>query len=284
LALLERQPNNARVLRLVGICEIELHRPKEALVATAAALALEPHAPVTLVVHAHALTDLRLYKTALEAVNQALILDPLLPSAHSRAAVILSRMRRHRAALAAARRAVDLAPHDADILVNLSLCALRAHRALVARRACLAAVNVDPHNTAALNNLAISYQRRMRLLAAYRCYRAAVVSDAQDALPQQNMWGLFTSTGIAPTVLSIGLIVFLFAIPIVALGVIAAFVIPYAVFPNAPLIAYFGLYPLWIGLLVIIGRTGRNLVRRRFRFDPVLRGVIQTQRPRLRRR
>jgi tetratricopeptide (TPR) repeat protein len=223
---------------------------------------------------------------ALEAVNEAARLEPTLPAVYSNAGLILSKMGHHDQACTAAQRAIELNPNSAGLYVNLAVCCIGARHPKLAEKACLDALRLDPHSSTALNNLALSYQMRMRFLSAYRSYAAAIRVNPQNDLPKRNIWRMLTRTTTARISFGIAIVAALYTLALapvaLAFAVYGGIILPHTVLPGAPLAIRIAIWVAETGVFIVVLVLARRAAKRIFRLDPVLTGVIRTQRPRLR--
>ena len=186
--VLATDPDSARGLRILSLCELALDRPVPARQAAVAAIAAAPADSWAHQLHASALTALGRHDEAVAAAREAVRLAPQLGLAHralSRA--MLESPHRALEAYPVAQQAVALDPEDASGFVLLGLAAEKHNRSDEERAAYRKALELDPGNAVALNNLAAMDLDGGQLGQAARGVTAALRLDPQEQTLRTNL-------------------------------------------------------------------------------------------------
>jgi len=156
--LLERTPDDADILQLLGVALAQLGSCADAVMFLARSLELKPDRPTVLLNLAHALHTLGREEEALQACNRALALDGSLSGGYRTRAAALIALGRHEEALANAGQAVRLALEDGGAHADLGVALEAVGREREALQCFERAVALDP-------NLAAPHHNRAMLLA-----------------------------------------------------------------------------------------------------------------------
>jgi tetratricopeptide (TPR) repeat protein len=167
--LLQRTPDDADVLQLLGVALAQLGSCADAVVFIARSLELKPDRPTVLLNLAQALHTLGRDEEALQACNRALALDAALAGAYRIRAVAFTALGRREQALANAGQAVRLAPGDPGAHADLGVALEAVGREREALECFDRAIALDP-------NLAAAYHNRALLLARSGAHEHALQS------------------------------------------------------------------------------------------------------------
>lgn len=157
-ALLQRAPNDADVLQLLGSALAQLGGCADAVVLLARSLELKPDRPAVLLNLAQALHTLGREEEALQACNRALALDGSLGGGYRTRAAVFTALGRREEALANAGQAVRLTLQDAGAHADLGVTLEAVGREREALECFERAIALDP-------NLAPAHHNRAMLLA-----------------------------------------------------------------------------------------------------------------------
>jgi tetratricopeptide (TPR) repeat protein len=161
-ALLQRTPNDADLLQLLGVALAQLGRHAEGVVLFTRSLELQPHRATVLLNLAQALHALGREEEALRACDGALAQDPALAGGYRTRAAVLATLGRRDEALANAGQAVRLARQDAGAHADLGSALEAVGREREALECFERALSLDPNLAAAHHNLAILLTRQGR--------------------------------------------------------------------------------------------------------------------------
>jgi tetratricopeptide (TPR) repeat protein len=179
-ALLQRTPNDADILQLLGLALAQLGNCADAVVFLARSLELKPDRPGVLLNLAQALHTLGREEGALQACNRALALDASLAGGYRTRAAALTALGRREEALANAGQAVRLALQDPGAHADLGVALEAVGREREALECFERAVGLDP-------NLAPAHHNRAMLLARLGEHERALQSfDRALALQPQH--------------------------------------------------------------------------------------------------
>ncbi len=153
--LLQRTPNDADVLQLLGVALAQSGSCADAVVLLVRSLELKPDRPTVLVNLAQALHTLGREEAALEACNRALALDGSLASGYRTRAAAFTALGRREEALANAGQAVRLSPRDASAHADLGVALEAVGRGREALECFERAVALDPNLASAHHNCAM---------------------------------------------------------------------------------------------------------------------------------
>jgi tetratricopeptide (TPR) repeat protein len=158
-ALLQRSPEDADLLQLLGVALAQLGSCADAVVLLARSLELKPDRPSVLLNLAQALHTLGREEEALQACNRALTLDASLAGGYRTRAAALTALGRREEALANAGQAVRLALKDAGAHADLGVALEAVGRERQALECFERAIALDPNLTAAHHNRAMLLAR-----------------------------------------------------------------------------------------------------------------------------
>ena len=168
-ALLQRTPNDADILQLLGVALAQLGSCADAVVFFARSLELKPDRPTVQVNLAQALHTLGRQEEALQACNRALALDASLAAGYRTRAAAFTALGRREEALANAGQAVRLALQDAGAHADLGVALEAVGRERDALECFERAIALDP-------NLAPAHHNRGMLLARLGRHERALQS------------------------------------------------------------------------------------------------------------
>ena len=158
-ALLQRTPNDADILQLLGVALAQLGSCADAVVFLARSLELKPDRPTVLLNLAQALHTLGREEAALQACNRALTLDASLAGGYRTRAAALTALGRREEALANAGQAVRLALKDPGAHADLGVALEAVGREREALECFERAIALDPSLGAAHHNRAMLLAR-----------------------------------------------------------------------------------------------------------------------------
>ena len=158
-ALLQRTPDDADLLQLLGVALAQSGSCADAVAFLARSLELKPERPTVLLNLAQALHTLGREEQALQACNRALALDASLVGGYRTRAAAFTALGCREEALANAGQAVRLAPQDAGAHADLGVALEAVGRAQVALECFERAIALDPSLAAALHNRAMLLAR-----------------------------------------------------------------------------------------------------------------------------
>jgi len=167
--LLQRTPEDADILQLLGAALAQLGNCREAVVFLARSLELKPERPTVLLNLAQALHTLGREEGALQACNRALALDASLAGAYRTRAAAFTALGRREEALANAGHAVRLALQDPGAHADLGVALEAVGREREALECFERAIALDP-------NLATAHHNRAMLLARMGGHERALQS------------------------------------------------------------------------------------------------------------
>ncbi len=168
-ALLQRTPDDADVLQLLGVALAQLGNCSGAVVFLSRSLELKPDRPTVLLNLAQALHTLGREAEALQACNRALSLDASLAGGYRTRAAVFTALGQRAEALANAGQAVRLALQDAGAHADLGVALEAVGRGQEALECFERAIALD-------QNLAAAHHNRAMLLAGLARHQDALQS------------------------------------------------------------------------------------------------------------
>ena len=159
-ALLQRTPDDADILQLLGLALAQLGSCADAVVFLSRSLSLKPDRPTVLLNLAQALHTLGREEEALQACNRALTLDTSLAGGYRTRAAVYTALGRREEALANAGQAVRLALQDPGAHADLGVALEAVGRERDALECFERAVALDPNLAPAHHNRAMLLARR----------------------------------------------------------------------------------------------------------------------------
>ena len=159
-ALLQRTPDDADILQLLGLALAQLGSCVDAVVFLSRSLSLKPDRPTVLLNLAQALHTLGREEEALQACNRALTLDTALAGGYRTRAAVYTALGRREEALANAGQAVRLALQDPGAHADLGVALEAVGRERDALECFERAVVLDPNLAPAHHNRAMLLARR----------------------------------------------------------------------------------------------------------------------------
>jgi tetratricopeptide (TPR) repeat protein len=168
-ALLQRTPDDADVLQLLGVALAQLGNCSDAVVFLSRSLELKADRPTVLLNLAQALHTLGREAEALQACNRALSLDAALAGAYRTRAAVFTALGQRAEALANAGHAVRLALQDAGAHADLGVALEAVGRRQEALECFERAIALD-------QNLAAAHHNRAMLLAGLARHQDALQS------------------------------------------------------------------------------------------------------------
>lgn len=187
LRWLARDPNDPGMLELLGLCQIRLAEPREALKTLAAACAASPERAHIHYLRGYAARDCNDLPGAVEAFREALRVAPDEPVYLRALAEVLADQREHDEALPVARRAVEVAPDVASNHVTLGFVASAAGLLELAATEYRTAIRLDPNDSTAWNNLGCVEMAAGDRLRARERFREALRLDPRAERAQRNL-------------------------------------------------------------------------------------------------
>ena len=185
-ALLQRTPNDADILQLLGVALAQLGRYADAVVFLARSLELKPDRPTVLLSLAQALHTLGREEQALQACDHALTLDRSLAGGYRTRAAVLTALGRREEALANAGQAVRLALQDAGAHADLGVALEAVGREREALECFERAIALDPNLAAAHHNHALLLARLGEHERALQSFDRALALQPQHAALHTN--------------------------------------------------------------------------------------------------
>jgi tetratricopeptide (TPR) repeat protein len=190
-ALLQRTPDDAEVLQLLGVALAQLGRCADAVAPLARSLELKPDRPSVLLNLAQALHTLGREEEALRACNRALALDASLAGGYRTRAAAFTALGCREEALANAGQAVRLALRDGGAHADLGVALEAVGREREALECFERAVALDPNLAAAHHNRALllarlgEHERALQSFdaaLALQPHRAALIANRANTL------------------------------------------------------------------------------------------------------
>jgi tetratricopeptide (TPR) repeat protein len=197
-ALLQRAPNDADVLQLLGVALAQLGSCADAVVLLARSLSLKPDRPSVLLSLAQALHTLGREEEALQACNRALILDGSLGGGYRTRAAVFTALGRREEALANAGQAVRLALQDPGAHADLGVALEAVGREREALECFERAVALDPNLAPAHHNRAMLLARRGEHERALHSFDRALALQPHHAAVHTNRGNTLKELGRLP--------------------------------------------------------------------------------------
>jgi tetratricopeptide (TPR) repeat protein len=197
-ALLERTPNDADVLQLLGVALAQLGRCADAVAFLNRSLNLKPDRPGALLSLAQALHTLGREEEALQACNRALTLDHSLAGGYRTRAAVFTALGRREEALANAGQAVRLALKDPGAHADLGVALESVGRDLEALDCFERAIALDPNLAPAHHNRAMLLARRGEPERALQSFDRALALQPHHAALNANRGNTLRELGRLP--------------------------------------------------------------------------------------
>jgi predicted O-linked N-acetylglucosamine transferase (SPINDLY family) len=180
-ALLKAEPENSKVLGLLGTLNYRRGEFQEALRSLELSLKLDPQQPFTLTISGNTLCRLGRYREAVAAYQKAIALKADHAAAHSNLGNALVALNRPIEALASCEKAIAIRPNDSEShsCRGNALRALRRHAEALA--SCDKAIELNPNNAVAYLNRARTYAALHRLAEAADDYDKSIALDPSNA-------------------------------------------------------------------------------------------------------
>ena len=215
--LAAREPEDARVARLLSEAQVELGEYRAGVEEARRGVRLDPENPRSHRVLASAYNELGNHYDARLSAAEAVRLGPDVSANWVSLAVNSRGRRRRQEALAAAERAIALAPDSDSGYVALSVVQARQKRWKACEAAARQALTIDPDEPASLNNLGLALLHQRRHDEAIDVLLAAGRREAEDPIIRRNVGKALESWafGRRPTVggmLAAGVVTFGFAL------------------------------------------------------------------------
>jgi tetratricopeptide (TPR) repeat protein len=180
-ALLQRTPDDADILQLLGLALAQLGSCADAVVYLYRSLSLKPDRPTVLLYLAQALHTLGREEEALQACNRALTLDTALAGGYRTRAAVYTALGRREEALANAGQAVRLALQDPGAHADLGVALEAVGRERDALECFERAVALDPNLAPAHHNRAMLLARRGEHERALQSFDRALALQPRHA-------------------------------------------------------------------------------------------------------
>jgi tetratricopeptide (TPR) repeat protein len=197
-ALLQRTPNDADILQLLGVALAQLGRCADAVVFLARSLELKPDRPTVLLNLAQALHTLGREEEALQACNRALSLDRSLAGGYRTRAAVFTALGRREEALANAGQAVRLALEVPGAHADLGVALEAVGREREALECFERAVGLDPNLAPAHHNHAMLLARLGRHERALQSFDRALALQPHHAALNANRGNTLKELGRLP--------------------------------------------------------------------------------------
>jgi tetratricopeptide (TPR) repeat protein len=185
-ALLQRTPNDADILQLLGVALAQLGSCADAVVFLARSLELTPDRPTVLLNLAQALHTLGREEEALQACDRALTLDASLAGGYRTRAAVFTALGRRQEALANAGQAVRQALQDPGAHADLGVALEAVGREREALECFERALALDPNLAAAHHNRAMLLARLGRQEQALQSFDRALALQPHHAALNAN--------------------------------------------------------------------------------------------------
>jgi tetratricopeptide (TPR) repeat protein len=197
-ALLQRTPNDADILQLLGLALAQLGSCADAVVLLARSLELKPDRPAVLLNLAQALHTLGREEEALQACNRALALDGSLGAGYRTRAGVFTALGRREEALANAGQAVRLALQDAGAHADLGVALEAVGREREALECFERAIGLDANLAPAHHNRAMLLARRGEHERALQSFDRALALQPHHAALNANRANTLKELGRLP--------------------------------------------------------------------------------------
>jgi len=194
-ALLQRRPNDADLLQLMGVALAQLGRPADGIPFLARSLELKPDRPLVWLNLAQALLTTGRAEEALQACDRAIALDRTLAGAYRSKAAALGALGRGEEALANAGQAVRLAMKDPGAHADLGAALVAVGREREALECFDRAIAMDPHLAPAHYNRALLLGRLGDHTRALQSYDRAIALQPQHAALHSNRGNMLKDLG-----------------------------------------------------------------------------------------
>jgi predicted O-linked N-acetylglucosamine transferase (SPINDLY family) len=179
-AALGLRPNDADLLRSLGVAQAAARRFEAAVTSLEQALAIRPDAQI-LSLLGDAQRQLRRYDAATASFRKALALDPAIAEAHTGLGVMQLETGAPAEAAASFQAAIAANPRNADLHFNLGVTLKRIGRHEAAIASLRNAVAINPGHVQAQNSLGNSLKQAGQYDAALACYEAVLASAPRHA-------------------------------------------------------------------------------------------------------
>ena len=197
-SLLQRTPNDADVLQLLGVALAQLGRPADGVAFLARSLELKPDRPSVWLNLAQALQTTGRAEEALQACDRAIALDRTLAGAYRAKAAALGALGRNEEALAHAGQAVRLAMNDPSAHADLGAALVAVGREREALECFDRAIAMSPNLAPAHFNRALLLERLGDHTRALQSYDRAIALQPQHAALHSNRGNLLKNLGRLP--------------------------------------------------------------------------------------
>jgi tetratricopeptide (TPR) repeat protein len=197
-ALLQRTPNDADILQLMGVALAQLGSCADAVVFLARSVELKPDRPTVLLNLAQALHTLGREEEVLQACNRALALDASLAGGYRTRAAALTALGRREEALANAGQAVRLALKDAGAHADLGVALEAVGRERDALECFERAIALDPDLAAAHHNRGMLLTRLGKHERALQSFDRALALQPHHAALNANRGNALKDLGRLP--------------------------------------------------------------------------------------
>jgi tetratricopeptide (TPR) repeat protein len=187
-ALLQREPENAKALHMLGVIALQTGNPAEADRLIARARAIDPSSPFACANHGNALQELGRHAEAIQCYDSAIALDANFAEAFSNRGNALRAIGRPAEALESFDRAIALKPTHARSWSNRGLMLLDVGRVEEAVANVQRALALDPHLAEAHSNLGLALYLSGRYEEALRHFDQALAlkPDYPEALSNRG--------------------------------------------------------------------------------------------------
>jgi tetratricopeptide (TPR) repeat protein len=197
-ALLQRTPDDADILQLLGLALAQLGRCADAVMFLTRSLSLKPDRPSVLLNLAQALHTLGHEEEALQACNRALVVDRSLAGGYRTRASVLTALGRREEALANAGQAVRLALEDPGAHADLGVALEAVGREREALECFERAIALEPNLAPAHHNRAMLLARRGEHERALQSFDRALALQPHHAALHANRGNTLKELGRLP--------------------------------------------------------------------------------------
>ena len=190
-SILRIEPQNASALHLMGVIEIQVGRPKNAVNLIKEAVAQSPNVPSYYSDLGLAYQELKLWHDAVYSYNSAIDLDPQYADAYSNRGNALQELKLYEEAIVNYDKAIQLNPNFPAAYSNRGLALHGLKQYAEAIQSYEAAIGLRPSYAKAYSNLGLTLQELKELDVAVESYETAIRLDCNLAEAYANLGSAF---------------------------------------------------------------------------------------------
>ena len=194
-ALLRHDPDNPRILHLLGLLLVDRNQPAQAISLIQRSLELRPDVAVAYCDLARAFRKSQDLDAALDAGRRAMALDPGLSDAFLQTGLSLADRESFDEAMAHLQRAIELAPKSIPALKGLGACHMRRRDYAQAAAVWEAALSLDPDDAEMLEAYAGSLTELRRYDEADHLFRYLIERGSEQAEVHQGLAAMLFRQG-----------------------------------------------------------------------------------------